>query len=389
MRAIKKFLRFILKIFLLGAFGVGVYCVLFGLNGIYGGGNSLESNVRKIASSVSNYIPVISNGQLISDEDSNLLQDTGVTGATYEFSDEFYPYYSMLDEKSKEIYKKTYANALEYNSSFLVTNGASIDEARSAVEALFNDHPEIFWIETQYSYLYTEKNICVQIKLNYSLGSEEIPSARARFEAAAQLIINEAAALSSDYEKEKFVHDSIIKSTDYDVEAEMSQSAYSVLVSGKSVCAGYSRAFQYIMQRLEIPTYYVIGYSDGNHAWNIVKLDDGYYNVDVTWDSSWPISYTYFNRTDSDFAETHTREDSSCYLPQCTATAYRDLEHSFGQGLLSSFDKPSPREEQLPQPDTQEPNGIPWGGFFPDRNHGNHSGEFGGAATPDGVIIIN
>jgi hypothetical protein len=85
MRAIKRFFRFILKIFLLGAFGMGVYCVLFGLNGIYGGGNSLEHNVRKIASQVSNYIPVISDGQLISDEDSHLLIDSGVSGEKYCF----------------------------------------------------------------------------------------------------------------------------------------------------------------------------------------------------------------------------------------------------------------------------------------------------------------
>ena len=47
------------------------------------------------------------------------------------------------------------------------------------------------------------------------------------------------------------------------------------------MCAGYARAFQYIMTNLEIPTFYVTGYSNGEHAWNIVNLSDGCYNVDL------------------------------------------------------------------------------------------------------------
>lgn len=109
----------------------------------------------------------------------------------------------------------------------------------------------------------------------------------------------------------------------YDLTADMNQSAYSALVNGKSVCAGYARAYQYLLQQLGIPCYYCTGYSGGDHAWNIVKLEDGYYNVDVTWDDAAAIRYDYFNKTDADFASTHVRQNLSVYLPACNGTAYR------------------------------------------------------------------
>ena len=372
MRFLKKLGRLILKLLLLAGFGFGLYCLLFGLNGIYGDGSSLEENVYKFAastiSSISSYIPVSSEGQMISDDETASLHDSGISAAVGDFEAEFYPYYSTLSEKGKEVYKKAYANAAEYSQSFLVTNGATTKEAQRAVEALFNDHPEIFWLETKYSYLYTEKGICVQVALNYNMSAEEIAQAKPKFEAAVQEVLSGALGLASNYDREKYVHDYIAKNTDYDVNERLCQSAYSALVLHRSVCAGYSRAFQCVMTRLGIPTYYVIGYSNGSHAWNIVKLDDGYYNVDVTWDDSWPVSYAYFNRTDADISETHSRDDVSNYLPACNATAYRNLEHSFGQGLFGGLnEKPSAREE-TPLPRPEPPEIITGDDVLPDDN---------------------
>ena len=392
MSFLKKLFRFIFAIILVGALAVGGYCVLFGLNGIYGGGSSLEENVLRVASStvssisasINGYIPIESDGQLISDDDKASLEDndTGPSGENYDFDEgNFYPYYEMLSEKGKAVYKKAYANAVEFNSSFIITNGIKTDEVQKAIEALFNDHPELFWLETKYNYLYTEGDICVQVSLEYNMTADQLPQAQVWFETAAVEIVNGAAAYGSDYEKEKFVHDTLAGSVEYDEEAPLSQSAYSALVARRSVCAGYARAFQYIMNRIGIPTYYVIGYSSGSHAWNIVKLDDGYYNVDVTWDASTPVSYRYFNRTDADFAETHTREDESCNLPQCTAEKYRGLESSPGLGLFNNIDNffPSGRDDNtLPEPETYVPDPMP-NNTFP--------GQFDGTAQGGHIII--
>ncbi len=104
---------------------------------------------------------------------------------------------------------------------------------------------------------------------------------------------------------------------EYDENSDMNQSAYSALVLGRSVCAGYARSFQYLMQQLGIPCYYCTGTSGEDHAWNIIKLDQTYYNVDVTWDDTNPATYDYFNKSDQEFANTHVRTSLSVYLPAC------------------------------------------------------------------------
>ena len=67
------------------------------------------------------------------------------------------------------------------------------------------------------------------------------------------------------------------------------------IVNKKTVCAGYAKAFQLLLTKLNIPCYYIVGFAKEAHAWNIVKLD-GYYNVDLTWDDA-KEQYKYFNKT--------------------------------------------------------------------------------------------
>ena len=136
-------------------------------------------------------------------------------------------------------------------------------------------------------------------------------------EEAAGNIVAQARGLGSQAEMEKYVHDVMTQTVEYDVAAPMNQSAYSALVGGRSVCAGYARAFQYMMQQLGIPCYYCTGYAGEDHAWNIVKIDGTYRNVDVTWDDTEEPTYNYFNKTDRELAATHRRTGLSVYLPAC------------------------------------------------------------------------
>lgn len=269
---------------------------------------------------------IISNGNLISDDEISSLQDSGITGNDYTSNATYYPYYELLDSNEQILYKQIYANINALSTTFVPTTTITSTEVTKTLEAVYNDHPELFWLNTSYSYKYTKNGNVVQIILSFNDTANNITDAKNKFNTNANKIINAANKLSNNYKKEKYVHDAIIKITDYNLNAEMNQSAYSALVNGSTVCAGYARAFQYIMIKLEIPTYYVTGYSNGDHAWNIVKLSDGYYNVDLTWDDTNPISYKYFNLTDADIASTHSRTDYSLSLPSCTATTYRELE---------------------------------------------------------------
>ena len=77
---------------------------------------------------------------------------------------------------------------------------------------------------------------------------------------------------------------------------------YGVLLDKKGVCESYAKSFSMIMKRLDIPNYRVR--SDRmRHTWNIVKVNDKWYNIDVTWNDPVGIkedelSYNYFLKSD-------------------------------------------------------------------------------------------
>ena len=269
-------------------------------------------------------IEIYSSGQQVDESDISKLEGSKLTGENYGFDTKYYPYFGMLNDNEKKLYKQIYANANEIVETFLPVVNISVDEVKNTFEALYNDHPELFWLNTSYSYKYTESKKCVQVILNYNDTAKDIKKSTKIFNEKVDSIINNAKKYKTNYEREKYVHDYLVKNIKYDKNAKMNQSAYSALINKKTICAGYARAFQYIMIKLEIPTYYVVGVSNVNHAWNMVLLDDGYYNVDLTWDNSDLNRYKYFNKTDKDFSKTHTRTGLSLNLPECNATKYRN-----------------------------------------------------------------
>ena len=266
--------------------------------------------------------------QIREDEADRLKEQlsTGNTGDGLTFDARFYPYYAMLDEKGRHLYRQIYANGDQLFPVFAPVETVTAGQLRNVFSAVYNDHPELFWLETAYACKYRENGQCVEIELKFNRTAQDLGSAKQLFEEHADQILKEAQELPDHYGREKAVHDALIDKITYDMGAEMNQSAYSAMVNGRTVCAGYARAFQYLLQQLGIPCYYCTGYAGENHAWNIVELPDGYYNVDTTWDDTGEGSYAYFNKTDADYAGTHVRKELSVYLPPCNGQNFRNLE---------------------------------------------------------------
>ena len=239
----------------------------------------------------------------------------------YEFDKELYIYYTYLNDNERVVYKQIYENAITYNKTISIIKPISVDELKTTIEAVYNDHPELFYLDTNYTYKYNSNNECVEVTLQYNDTINNIEYNKKVFDDRVNSIVEEAKKLTSDYEKEKYVYRKLLDETTYDKNAKLNQSAFSSLILGKSVCAGYSRAFQLILQRLDIPTYYVLGTANEEHAWNIVKLSGEYYNVDLTWDDT-GRRYSHFNITDKEISKTHDRLGESKRLPKCNYNTY-------------------------------------------------------------------
>lgn len=249
--------------------------------------------------------------------------------AQYDFPEEMYPYRTFLTEEQKKAYDAIYsAEMAKLGTCNVAAYMLSEDALDDVVKAVHNDHPELFWVDTsQYKYVQSKSGRIVVVNLQFNQAAADFESTRENFQRETKKIISGASKLATDEEKAKYVHDAITGSVIYDESALLNQSAYSAAVNKASVCAGYSRLFQYVMQQLDIPCYYCTGYgnngsSNTGHAWNIMKIDGKFYNVDVTWDDSLGEEqgknvYTYYKKTDSSFAVSHTRRGLSVRLPNC------------------------------------------------------------------------
>jgi len=141
----------------------------------------------------------------------------------------------------------------------------------------------------------------------------------------------------SALERELAIHDAIIERCSYasdETDNFLYHTAYSAAVLGKSVCQGYAELAALLFTSAGIENYYVEGESKGvGHAWNIVRLGDGYYHVDLTWDD--PITdggedmlrYDYFNLTDEMLSADHSW-DASVY-PACVSDEF--MRDSIGE----------------------------------------------------------
>lgn len=125
----------------------------------------------------------------------------------------------------------------------------------------------------------------------------------------------------NDHQKEKAIHDYIVSHVAYDTTLN-AYSAYDALKNGLTVCNGYAQLAYKMLNQSGIETKIVIGKANGeNHEWNLVKIDNIWYQLDCTWDDPVPdvkgrILYGYFNLDDKKIAEDHIWEKSN--YPEAT-----------------------------------------------------------------------
>ncbi len=246
-------------------------------------------------------------------------------------------YFNQLPSSYNEIYRELYSRLSAGEDSAQIYAQVSVDDFWTAYYSVLADHPELFWIGSSAQ---VQSNAVTGLVAGYTIEStvpeNERATTRGMLEAAADECIRQTDETWSDYGRIKSVYEYLINTVEYNADAPDNQCIQSALLNHQSVCAGYSKAFQYICHRMGYFCTYVTGkiIGGGDHAWNIVRIDGNYYHVDVTWGD--PVfagtvedgngitlmNYNYLCCTDSEIRTTHTPDEGVVSFPSCTDDSY-------------------------------------------------------------------
>ncbi|MBR2276199.1 MAG: hypothetical protein IJ873_09110 [Lachnospiraceae bacterium] len=205
--------------------------------------------------------------------------------------------YAMISDEERLIYDEVYDLLVNFKEDMILST-VDTDLIDHAFTCVLIDHPEIYYIKGYTIKTYTRDGVIEKITMNgtYTMTQTQVLEMLSELESYYQACLSSIPEGSDDYEKVKAVYEYIIRSTEYDLHAPNNQNVLSVFVGHRSVCQGYAKATQYILNRLGIFCTLVEGTVKGTeaHVWNVVRLNGEYYHVDTTWgDASYKLVSDY------------------------------------------------------------------------------------------------
>lgn len=272
-------------------------------------------------------------------------------------------YRDTLSGNERAIYDQLTKAVYNYEPEINPMAGViKVDDFRKLVTMFVRDNPEVFWWQDMKGVMnHDGDGNMTSYLIKYTLSAEGAEKRKAKIEKAIAPFVGGITVSMSDYDVALKAFENIVDLIDYDTltlneehagrissdAPDDIRSIYGVFVDKKAVCAGYAKAYQFLLNRMGIECTYVVGkcHEGGSHAWNLIKLEGDYYYVDVTWgdssntdksmNSGRGISYDYFCITTDELLRTRDIREAAIY-PVCTAVK---CNYHYRNGLyFKSFD---------------------------------------------------
>lgn len=232
-------------------------------------------------------------------------------------------YYSILSSSDKRIYKKIYEGIQNFETNITVPK--STVSLQHIFQYVGLDNPHIFYVDFNH-YTYSSDLLNTTITPAYWYTKQEVSEIDKKIQNVLKKMVSRVQG-TNDYEKEKSVHDLLIENVVYDTVAfqnlnkyhSRSNSILGVLFYKTAVCEGIAKVTKMLLNLLDIKCIVAMGTAGGElHSWNIVKIDNEAYQLDVTWDINLSTKdnfrYDYFNLTDQEMLVDH---NPSIKYPVC------------------------------------------------------------------------
>ncbi|MBO4912974.1 MAG: hypothetical protein J5504_09625 [Butyrivibrio sp.] len=250
--------------------------------------------------------------------------------------------FDKLTDAGKTLYAELYIIVCNEAEKVYVST-----TSEQAIDIVFNylmtDHPEIFWVDGYNFMKVTVGDVVDKMAFSgqYTYDLKEVAERQKLIDKYVNECISNAPSTDDDYYVIKYIYDYLIANTDYVSGAPDNQNICSVFIGRESVCSGYAKATQYLLNKLGVKCTFVSGTvetrsrKDAKHSWNLVLCNGNYYYMDTTWgDSSYQttsgetedkmklprVNYEYLCVTTESIESNHKFSDLIA-LPKCTSMA--------------------------------------------------------------------
>ncbi len=185
--------------------------------------------------------------------------------------------YNQLNDAEKKLYVQILDAIKSVKTKVQVDESVTDEMWVKVYGCVYMQEPQLFWVSS---------NRVSKGKIWYwEIDKELIASMQKEIDAKVGQVLADAEG-KSDYEKLKVFHDYIALNNDFVKEEGFNQTIYGGFVTGTIQCEGYAKTMQYLCDLGGIESMLVVGTNEAgdSHAWNVVKVDGQWYNIDSTWD---------------------------------------------------------------------------------------------------------
>ncbi len=224
-----------------------------------------------------------------------------------------------------------------YRTDFVISQSLTVNEIYNTALIFRVSNPQYYFLNTTILYAEDQQSGLVVAALGVYdkfVNGQTRASETAKVKAKLNQWESQMSGAATELDKAKKAHEIVMTGTTYNNKAVVNgmvtdeldkkyitQSAYSALLMGSTVCAGYSMAYEMLCNSVGVDS---ITMTSSNHQWNKIRVQDSWYNVDCTWDDSYDqLTYTYFMKNDAQFKQigSHTPGSAwTAYMPACTLT---------------------------------------------------------------------
>ena len=238
--------------------------------------------------------------------------------------------YGQLDAIGQTVYDEMLSTILNHEDKISLST-TDTDVMNRAYSAVCSDYGGLFWVN---GYVFTrykkgDELVGLEFSPKYTMTEEVRRQTQERIDRVVEEWFAGISINDTDYEKAKYIYETLALKTEYVEDARDSQNIISVFLRKQTVCQGYACAVQYLLEQLGVQSIIVSGKALGQpHAWNLLCLDGEYYYMDATWGNNGYrnkegvetsfIDYNYMAMTTAEMQMGH-EPDMDISLPECTA----------------------------------------------------------------------